>query len=245
MRDIITRVFRRLDMQATVFLDSRQPHINATSVDESPERNQFVPESFSSLRDAQVALERIEICLFYVLTTKPNSELSQKVLLGGIAARFSQWKAAFDSFSIRESESMQREDLQLGVLLGLHFQTTSLMLDIKADLSSTSTKGARFQQINDLSRSLINSSSSKFKFAADTGIVAPLYFTAMNVTNMSTRQEAIDLLRLVKVKEGFWDAAIAASIAENVARVKETGRSGVAVTGGIPLLAEAHYIKCR
>ena len=244
IRISLIEFFRRLDMQATVFLDSRQPQINATSVDEGLEGDRTLSKSFPSLRAAQIALESIEIRLLYVLTTKSNSGLSRKALLGGLSSQFFQWKAAIDTFSIQKKGSMQKEDLQLGVLLGVHFLTMSLMLDIKADMSSTSYNEARFQQVNSLSRSLINSSSSKLKFAADTGIVAPLYFTAMNATNVNVRQQAIDLLHLVKVKEGFWDGGIAGRIAENVSRVKETGRSGIRVTGGIPILAEAHCIKC-
>jgi hypothetical protein len=258
MVDNLTQVFRRLDMQATVFHDSRQPESSPMSAAQNPEADHSTPKRFSSMRDAQLSLEEIELRLFYVLTTKSlqnNSFRShdemisaRAPLLRGLASRFKEWKEAFDSFSIRESKNLRTNDLQMGVLLALHYETTSLMLDIKIkpnpDMDDFSNRELKITSINELSRSLINScsSGSKFAFSADTGVIAPLYYAAMNATSSPVRQQAIEILHSVKWKEGFWDAKTAAKIAENVSRVKMAGTHGLPVTGSIPVLAKAHSV---
>jgi hypothetical protein len=254
----LTQVFRRLDMQATVFLDSRQPELNATSAARSPKMDHSVPKCFSSMQEAQIALEEIELRLFYVLTTKSTQHHSleshdemiaaRAPLLRGLADRFKEWKEAFDSFSARESEKLQTKDLRLGVLLALHYETTSFMLDTKAtsnpDIEKILAWESTLTRINELSRSLINSSSpgNKFAFSADTGVIGPLYYAAMKATSSPVRQQAIEILRSVKWKEGFWDAETAARIVENVSSVKRAGMTGLAVTGSIPDLAKAHCV---
>jgi hypothetical protein len=254
----LTNVFRRLDMQATIFLDSRQPELNATSVLRSLNMDHSVPVCFSSMRDAQTSLEEIELRLFYVLTTKSTQHSScqsheemlttRAPLLHGLSGRFKRWKEAFDLLSTHESEKMHTKDIRLGVLLALHYETTSLMLDIKIkptpsmeDIVSWEFKASR---INELSRSLIKTSSPerRFAFSADTGVIAPLYYAAMRATSSPVRQLAIEILRSVKCREGFWDAETAARIAENVSRVKTTGATGLPITGSIPVLAKAHSV---
>jgi hypothetical protein len=249
-REALTHVFRRLDVQATVFLNSRQPELNATSNSQS---ENIIPESFSSLREARVSLENIQIRLLYVLTTKPSAMsanisremllLSRGPLLQLLAARFLQWKAAFDSLSIRESPSMKTSDLQMSLLLGLHHHTMSLMLDVRSDGSEgLPIHDPRLSKINDLSRCLIQSisSSGKFGISVDIGVIAPLYFSAMIASDLAIRQQAIDLLHQVKWKEGLWDAATVAQIAGNLLRVERDGLQGIAVTGGVPELAQVH-----
>ena len=256
MMEDLTLVFRRLDMQATVFLDSRQPELNATSRVQSPKSDHSVPECFSSMQDAQTSLEEIELRLFYVLTTKSMQHHSfeshdkmlaaRAPLLRGLAGRFRKWKEAFDSFSKRESEKLQPKDVRLGVLLALHYETTSYMLDTKSrsnpDMETILTWESTLTRINNLCRSLIKSSSSSAKFAADTGVIAPLYYSAMRATSSPVRLQAIEILRSVRWKEGFWDAETAARIAENVSDVKRSGMTSLPVTGGIPDLAKAHCV---
>jgi hypothetical protein len=254
----ITSVFRRLDMQATIFLDSRQPELNATSTLRGLTMDCSSISCFSSMRDAQTSLEEIEIRLFYVLTTKSIQHSSSKShdemlsirapLLRGLDARFREWKYAFDSFSNHESAVLHMKDVRLGVLLALHYETTSLMLDIKSkqtpsmeDLSSWESK---IMRINDISKSLIKTSTSetKFAFSADTGVIAPLYYAAMRATSSPVRQQALELLRSVRCREGFWDAETAAKIAENVSRATMTGATGLPVNGSILVLAKAHCV---
>jgi hypothetical protein len=173
-REEITRVFRRLDMQATLFWDSRLPQINPTSFATHVKEAQS--ESFSSLEEAQIALEILETGLFYALTVKsspdipsysPENELfpARKQLLRELYGRFERWKAAFDVLSDRERNNMQTRDLQRGVMLALHHQSAFLLLVLNSNPSGEDND-AKFMKINDMSHSLIKS-ATKGTFSAD------------------------------------------------------------------------------
>lgn len=236
-------------MQATVFLNSRRPELNdAPAVYDSSTSG-----GFSTLQEAHLSLEVIIARLLSVLTNKSSLGIelpidllqsTRKPLLEVLAAQFRQWKVSFDIFSASRTDTMQIKDLQMSVVLGLHHQTMSLMLDVKAVTDEDiRVHDARLFQILALSRSLINSHNSKcgkFRLSADTGVIGPLYYASMIASNPAIRQEAINLLRQVRWREGFWDAATVAQIAEKVEKVKRDGVLGVAVTGGVPELVEVH-----
>lgn len=251
----ITQVFRQLDLQATVFLDSRQPELTSTSAGSKP-----IPDVFNDMIEAKTSLEEIELRLFYSLTTKSvhrHSEQSRyemlssrASLLRGMSSAFSQWKTAWDAFILSNLKSgkMQTKDLQLSILLELHHQTASTMLDMRLHLTPSTAMltlwDNEFTRINELSRSLIHSCSSGNKFVfgtANIGVIAPLYYVAMNATGFLVRQQALGLLREVKWTEGFWEAQTAANIAENV-YVSRVTQSGLPVNGGVQFLAHAYCI---
>lgn len=250
IREDISEIFQRLDMQATTFLNSRQPYLAATADVKTLDNNFGSPMSFSSLRSAQISLEKIEIRLFYILTTKSltfhlpwmrfnNYATSRQVLLQGLKARFTQWKKAFDNFCEHEGNDMNARDLQLLLLLELHYQTTSLMLDLKGDFSSVSSFDAQCTKINELSKNLIQASpNSKLTFLVDTGIIAPLYFAATTTSCVCIRQQSIDLLRSISWKEGLWDSKTVMQIAEHLSIEGDSGLVRVAVSGGVPELAD-------
>jgi hypothetical protein len=249
-REGISEILRRLDMQATTFLNSRQPYLTATVDVETLDNSSGPSVSFSSLRSAQSCLDEIEIRLFYILTTKSsalhlpwtrfnNHATSKQVLLQGIKVRFTQWKKAFGDFSEYEANNMNARDLKLLQLLELHYQTTSLMLDLKVDISSVSSFDAQCAKINALSKSLIQASSkTKLKFSVNTGIIAPLYFAATTTSCACIRQQSLDLLRSISWKEGLWDSKTVLQIAEHLSVVGESGLVRIDVSGGVPELAD-------
>lgn len=248
LRDNLTQIFRRFDLQTTTFMDSRQPFINATTLgDHNSEHDGPIPASFLSLQQAQQELDRIAIRLVYVLTLKSPAidSATRTFLLQGLAGRFSSWKKAFESCSERESQKMDTKDLRLSVMLGLHFLTAVMMLDLRANpVLHEQEIDAKFTQIINLSWSLLKSRVPiKPSYSSEMGVIAPLYFTAMNASPY-LRQQAIDLLRTVNGKEGPWDPMTTSRIAERVMIAERTNEPGVPVTGSVQYLAEAHQIPC-
>jgi len=248
VRENLTQVFRRFDLQATTFMNSRQPMINATTFsDHLSENDAPSPTAFSSLQEAQEELDRIAIRLVYVLTLKSAAKGSstRTILLQGLAARCSCWKKAFDAFSERESPRMNTKDLRLSVMLGLHFQTAFLMLEVKVNpVLHAEETNIKFMRIVNLSRSLIQSGISlKPSYSSEMGVIAPLYFTSMSASP-HIRQQAIDLLRTVKGKEGPWDPRTTSRIAEEVMIAERINKPGVPLSGGVEFLAKAHHISC-
>lgn len=255
-RDIITAAFQRLDMQATTFLDSRQPRCNVSQSDEDSKQLTAKLLVIVNLQQARVTLEALVSKLFYIITTKSSPQHpswsehneylpARRSLLQGLNMEFTVWKSTFDAFSFQESGKWQREDLRLSNLLALHHRTTSLMLDIRLNTNTEgrycgTPKDAEWESIIDICKSMINSlSTSTPSFSADIGLIAPLYFTAMQADNPQICQRAIDLLYQIKWKEGFWDAGTAARIAEKMLHNQITGTAGSGSTGSIAGLAKS------
>lgn len=245
-QEVFAQMFCRLDIQATTFLDSRQPRLHTNAFSEVPAYLAGVPKSFENLHDAQIALESIEIRSFYSLTSKLNNS-SKEVLLQGLESRFDQWHQAFEAL-LAQNPSMQTNDLQLAVLLKLHHKVMSLMLRVKAEPVSADSaeldakREVEFDNILSAAKSLITSSaaSNSSSFTAETGVIAPLYFTAMNAQSPGTKKEAIELLSKWKRREGFWDPEIAAKIAGTVIEFTEAGVPDLQLSGGIPDLVKIY-----
>jgi hypothetical protein len=253
VQETFAQVFCRLDIQATSFLDSRQPRLYSNSFNGVSAYGSIIPKSFASLSDAQVVLESIAIRSFYSLTSKTQVHYaSQKyddcisareVILQGLAARLNQWHGTFEAFLAAHRATMQRNDLQFSVLLKLHHRTMSLMLRLKSDpdfaasAALDSPKEVEFSSIISAARSLISSSTtpSRLKFTAEMGIIAPLYFTAMKSISAQIQRDAVELISKCNRREGFWDPEMVAKIA---GRVLES-RDGVG-PGGIPDLAKLY-----
>jgi hypothetical protein len=64
---------------------------------------------------------------------------------------------------------------------------------------------------------------SKYSFTLDIGYIPPLYFTALKCRDPGLRRTAVDLLRRVPHIEGAWDGTMAATVAEHVITLEETG----------------------
>lgn len=256
-RNVISRVFQRLDMQATTFLDSRQPRYEVSPRGGTLEQTEKKALVIVDLQQARTVLDVLVSRLFYIVTARSNHQHpswsieneylpARKPLLHGLSTKFADWKSAFDLFSLQESPKWQREELQLSVLLALHHRTTSLMLDIRLDTDTDGIyrgvpRDAEWENIIGICESMINSMSApKPSFSVDVGLIAPLYFTAMQANNTRTCQRAIELLYRIKWKEGFWDAGTAARIAEKILHNQITGTSGRDSTSGIAALAKIH-----
>ncbi|KAE8441517.1 hypothetical protein EG329_004863 [Mollisiaceae sp. DMI_Dod_QoI] len=261
-REIITKVFRRLDSQATAFQDTRQPQFNTrfSSGLVTTEALSVLP-SFRDLNQARTNLEVLVSKLFYIITTNSTpqhpswSEHNEYLpvrwsLLKGLSVEFINWKSAFDTLSLQQSHQWQSHELRSSILIALHYHTTSLMLEIRQNTDTEGrycgvSKDVQWMKINDICQSIIESLPTPGpSFSADMGLIAPLYFTAMQAENPHICRRAIDLLRLIKWKEGFWNAGTAAAVAEKVLGNQLAGMPEDATIAGIAQLAKAHCVSC-
>lgn len=62
---------------------------------------------------------------------------------------------------------------------------------------------------------------SHAQFTSDMGWLPPLYYTSLKCRNTGIRHHAIELIRSTPSREGFWDANVAASVAEFVIGLEE------------------------
>jgi hypothetical protein len=140
---------------------------------------------------------------------------------------------------------MDTNDLRWSVMLGLHFQTAIMMLDLRANpILHEEETDVKFTRIINLSQCLLKSGVPlKPSYSSEMGVIAPLYFTSMNASP-PLRQQAINILRTVKGKEGPWDPRTTSRIAEKVMIAERTNKPGVPISGSVQFLAKAHHIPC-
>ncbi|KAG4032687.1 hypothetical protein MFRU_006g01530 [Monilinia fructicola] len=257
----ILEIITRFDVQATSFWDSRKPVLAPNSNAHEPECG----DRFPSLHAASIAQQYYELRVFYVLTavsprtSRPewvsNSEAMfphRTRLLHSFNIGMLNWKRAFDGLVKADAAKWGKSETHRSLLLQLHYQSLSLLVDLRAnsrvetDLLPAS-ENERFQAILDISRTVLTHATSDYNhefLTADGGVIAPLYFIAMSAPNTHLYQQAIDLLRMVKKKEGFWQASAVLRVAEKVAERKIAG-TGAHLYGGVLGLAELADVKFR
>lgn len=182
VREQISLVFMRFDMQATALQGNREPELDPSFLGGNSSKYQQIPGSFPTIYAAQTALERLELRLLYVMSTysfaNPVSWTEEAIMqakinsLQDLRMGFVKWRRTFDEFCLKHGATMKTRDLQLSVLLSMHHQTTTLLLDIKSSNSiepgMTVAENHRFTTINNLAGSLINSAAKNgASFSAD------------------------------------------------------------------------------
>ncbi|KAM3065207.1 hypothetical protein ACMFMG_010399 [Clarireedia jacksonii] len=256
----ILEIMCRLDAQATSFWDSRKPTLMPENYSEEP---QYSADRFTDLHAAKNAAQYYEIRILYVLTAvspkgskfSPNFEEDYPLrikLLQAFNLGMVKWKKAFDGLCRAENANWKKSELQNSLVLCLHYEAVSLLVDLRTnsrvdDDSLPPSEHQRYQSLIDISRTLINYRTPKdgFDFSADAGVISPLYFTAMTAPTEDLYQQAIELLRKVKRREGFWDAEKVALIAETVAQKRKAGERGDHLTGGVLKLAGLAGVEFR
>lgn len=118
--DLLTQVFSRLDLQATMFDDTRTPFLELTSAEERCGITPAIPTlAFSDLAEAQVTLDKLQNQLFNFLTRNnnykfmsaddlPNSIVQEKHEL---EKQFRRWSEALDRFLLKlqtQPEAVER-----------------------------------------------------------------------------------------------------------------------------------------
>ncbi|PQE27677.1 C6 zinc finger domain protein [Rutstroemia sp. NJR-2017a BBW] len=259
-QDHILEIISRLDAQATSFWDSRKPTLMPDHYGEEPVYN---GDRFSDLHAAKNAAQYYEIRILYVLTavSPKGSRLSpcfeddyalRIKLLQAFNRGMVKWKKAFNGLCLAENAKWGKTELQNSLVLRLHHEAVTLLVDLRTnsrreDDSLPPSEYQRYQSLIDISRTLIDSRNPKdgFDFSADAGVVSSLYFTAMTAPTEEIYQQAIDLLRRVKRREGFWDAEKVARIAETIAQRRKAGEKGDHLNGGVLKLAELAGVDFR
>ena len=132
---------------------------------------------------------------------------------------------------------MTEKDINGVMLLKLHLRITRLIL--VAGLARATNRPdpyiestSKFGGVITLARAIIRNSKSSTgglgkgaatNYSFDIGVVGPLYHAAMQCPGKAMRREAIALLRESQRKEGLWDGAMAAEIAEREMDAEENG----------------------
>lgn len=253
IEDHLIQVFSRLDMQATLLLDTRIPRFHTIQPMHGNKAVDCIPTRFVGLGEAKNVLDKIGNQLaYFIITRHPDPELPPDSVSAAtimeqteLNAQLEGWSQAYDDLLEKTSTMMTVNELRGAILLKMHRKAMALLLAGGGSVSERVFDGftGTFAEIISLSESLLKSnrgsgrSDGSSTFALDLGIIAPLYMTARKSTDPAMRQRAISLLYASARREAFWDGNMAAKIAERV----EAGQNRT-VSGGILVLAQMYGV---
>ena len=256
VEDHLIQVFCRLDMQATLLLDTRIPQFLTILPIDGNEATDFIPTRFASLTEARNVLDTIgnQLAYFIILNhpdpdrppdSVPSTMITEQAKLD---ARLQEWSQAFDDLLKRTSTTMSIIELRGAILLKIHRKAMSLLLAAGESISERvfDKFTSAFAEITSLAECLLKStgdtrsSARSPTFALDLGVIAPLYMAARKCTDPSIRRHAISLLYASARREALWDGVLAAKVAERVETMEDR-----MVPGGVLELAQRYGVTGR
>ncbi|RLL95859.1 hypothetical protein CFD26_104428 [Aspergillus turcosus] len=162
----------------------------------------------------------------------------QQTLLQDLAA----WLSAFDSLMKRCGRRLKKIDPRGPVLLRIHHRTNQIMVAV-----SLATDELIFDQLDDDFRAVLayaeelielNASLDKDAlltvFSLESGLIAPLCYTATKCRNPLLRRRAINLLYRCPQKEGLWSMQQYAILARILVQIEEAEVAHLPVEQRIP-----------
>lgn len=240
----LIQLFCRLDIQASLLLDTRIPQSCTILPMGGNEVTEFTPTRFSGLADARIVLEKIANYLTYFIAKQRQNpdrfsdSIPSAIIIeqAKINARLRGWSQALDDLLIRRGATMSNNDLGAVILLKMHRKGISLVLthaESPSERVSDRFTGD-FADVVSLAELLLKSTGvTRFSkgppiFALDLGVIAPLFMTATFCRDATVRRKAISLLYASARQEALLDGATVAKIAE-----RGDARQDRAVPGGV------------
>ena len=244
LRQELLHIFSIMDLQATLWVDGktlRSPMLNPII----PDSPSMVAESFFNIEDAAMSLTFLMSRLYQfrrlVITEQSSpATLAKKRDLG---MQLEWWLLALDRLLISLDTRLSMEMLHRTLVMRMNHLITRIafgaclhedeervfrahILDYRSIVSLAKTVirpmdslvGARVQRIVAANNAGINPVAI-FSFYA--GVIQPLYMTAIQCTDVKVCREAIDLLSTPPWREGAWDSARMAKMAERKVRQLE------------------------
>jgi hypothetical protein len=215
-------VFCQLDLHASKFQGRRPPAMLLDYESRMPGR-------FYSIAQAKDALSRITMQL-YAFTRSVAEEYKYRKLqpvpldevakLELIKNGYEAWKDRFDKFLHRSTSKFSRQEQSIIDILIINYTTDYIEAStcIQPGAMAFDQFDEEYDEIVTLAANVIRSRrrSNIIDFCLDisTGVIFPLYLTAIKCREPWIRQRAMSLLRSIRFQEGVWNAKAQASIAE-------------------------------
>lgn len=162
---------------------------------------------------------------------KPQPELLPTELLTKqleYAKQLRDWTESFDAYLQTCSRPLSNTFRRGAMLLKVHSRTASCIVHSSLARCSVQPQkldmNTEFQQIMNMCCSLVQAevAGTRSIFSAELGILAPVYYVALNSHNLSLRRTALQILSTPR-REGMWDSRIASSVIEKVMHLEAQG----------------------
>lgn len=223
----LSPILESLDLQATIFDDSRIPRLFLTNE---------VPQgmaAFPCLDEANRAFIRLQNSLFHFLTEHtsykfytedllPASVAEQKCLL---EQHFDVWLARFEQSTFRGDQAETGNCGRYILLIQWHVSRMLLEANYPAnDLVFGASPNFRAERILDMAQKVLDHSQGgetsleqdaggqRRVFSSESGIVAPLFALAAKCSDERVCDRALELLTTSRRREGLYDAGSMAEV---------------------------------
>ncbi len=228
-KDILINLFLRLEIQASGFLKTRKPQLEMLTAGVDSGVKPPISATFRNIEEAKDSQEKLTVWLFrfLALNAKYKSVLPAE-RPPAVTLEHMELETQFQLFSVGIDGLLEKPlnalDFRAATVLKIRYHVTLIMLATSSpalpvpqtqprDLSS------HYRALISMSELILKKPKSKAlsfspAFSFDANVVAPLYFTAMNCPDQSMCQEALYLLKISPRREGLFDAATMAQIAE-------------------------------
>jgi hypothetical protein len=247
----VTQVFKRLDVQALTFRDSKVPVAEVYPEELYEEPPQLLATPSTSITFIEDSMEVVlHLCKFLFRMAAhaetcpiPPSDLNSanKVL--------EQWNLDIETFLAAPNNTKSREELQSPVALLKIYQiimSAILVTGVHGRETLHNSHLHEYKQVVCLTESLINegqmSSSSTNFFCFDVGVIFPLFWVATKCRDSQTRWRAVKILSSLNHQEGTWKSTVAAKVAEFVIGVEEEGLPVGVSQDQVPESSRVHLV---
>ena len=147
-----------------------------------------------------------------------------------------RWRSAFvDLYKKTQLSDDKRKQSAAHTMLAYSIALdVALLLSLDIDSCSSDHLTSEFQDINLLTRKVVQyrqSHSANLEFTFDCAINPPLFICARFCRDRVIRREAISLLQMHGVSEGFWDKKYITALCLKVVAIEEEGVETVYIPG--------------
>ena len=246
-RSIVSQALERLDCGVMTISLVSAPHL-AARLDKTP--SSAIPSSFPSLKDAERSMFRLIRDMSTLgedlLMTPTAFELAAKGIhfIPRSTQQLIQWKSAFETLA----EGLEDDRAKTRSLLLRLYHKMIYIISI-AGRAPTEMEWDQldneFMQMLEMVESisvLTACGTTSTTFSLELGIVPPLFFIACRCRHPQLRRRAIRYLREQRRKEMVWESVPAATLAEWIMRLEESGEHPKSSDGRVNNLDRARIV---
>lgn len=248
-KDII-QVFKRMDLQAISFGNSKAPYPEHLCNDPI-ELLTDVPISFNSIEDAIDVVLHIFRWMFRNMGSSESSPIPPEHFETALKV-MEEWTSKTEHFSMIP---MQEGELRRPVALLRMYQIimdTTLATGVYGQESLNNEHLHKYEELIALGEKLVldvkasspTPSSNQF-FCFDTGVIFPLFWVAIKCRDPRARRRAVHLLGSMHHQEGVWKSISAAKVAQFVIAIEEEGLPAEFSQYQIPETARVHLVQTK
>jgi cholestenol delta-isomerase len=244
-KDII-QVFKRLDLQAVTFSDSRVPYPNRLWKEPIELLLPSPPAEFSPIEDYIDVVSGLSRWMFDTAALSESCPILSEDHQSANRA-LSQWNLDLSSFSTGHG-TKTKEQLQRPIaLLEMYRIIMDIIIAVGVHRKETLHDDYlhSYKHVLALGEGLVRDSAPASRnqfFCFDIGIIFPLFWVAIKCRDPATRRRSLKLLFSLHHQEGAWKSITAAKAAEFVIGVEEEGLESVVNQWQVPEEKRVHLV---